>query len=346
MTLLDDICNASREACPRIVLSEGADPRVIEAALRAKADGLATPVLVGNEQDIRDQLAKQNGLDQFEVHDPFTSKKLDEFAAAYFELRRHRGVSADDALKAMQTGLGFAAMMVRRGDADGTIGGAVATTAETVRTALQIISKADDVDVVSSCFLMLLKEPFQRPVVFADCGLIMQPTSQELANIAIASAKSLKALAGQEPRVAMLSFSTMGSADPDAHESINRIRKAIELIKERAPDLVVDGEIQFDAAIIPEIAARKAPSSVLQGDANVFVFPSLSAGNLGYKIAERIGGAIALGPILQGLAHPANDLSRGCSAQDVYQMIAITGAQAASLKNADGADEERRARVR
>jgi len=334
MTLLDDICDVSRTACPRIILSEGEDSRIVEAARKATLDGLARMLLVGNEGTVRSLLSGVEGADKIEIHDPNTSDKLEAYTEAYFELRKHKGVDIKKARSVMQTGLGFAAMMLRQGDADGTIGGAVATTTDTVRAALQIIGKAPDAEVVSSYFLMLLREPFSRPVVFADCGLIMQPTSEELANIAIASAQSLQALTEQEPRVAMLSFSTMGSVRADAHESINRIRTAVAMIQEREPGLIVDGEIQFDAAIVPDIAGTKAPDSVLQGHANVFVFPSLSAGNIGYKIAQRLGGATALGPILQGLAHPANDLSRGCSSQDVYQMIAITGALAAAQINA------------
>lgn len=334
MSVLEDICEVSRKASPRISLSEGDDPRIIEAALRAAGDKLARVQLIGPEAKIRDQLGGKGDDDRIEVHDPATAPALKDYAEAYFELRKAKGVDLEKAHAAMTSQLGFAAMMVRLGDSDGTIGGAVATTADTVRTALQIIGKAPDADVVSSCFLMLLKEPFNRPVIFADCGLILQPTAEELASIATASAGTLRAMTEEEPRIAMLSFSTLGSVPAAAHESIDRIHTAIGLIKERAPDLIVDGEIQFDAAIIPDVHGKKAPDSVLEGHANVFVFPSLSAGNIGYKIAHRIGGATALGPILQGLAHPANDLSRGCSAEDVYQMIAITGAQAAAGMNA------------
>ncbi|MCH9806330.1 MAG: phosphate acetyltransferase [Alphaproteobacteria bacterium] len=330
MTLLDEICAISRAASPRIVLSEGEDARVIEAALQATTDGLAKMVLIGDDWVIRSQLTGKDGGDGIEIIDPRSSDKLDAYTQAYFELRKHKGVDLEKARGVMQGGLGFAAMMVRQGDADGTIGGAVATTADTVRTALQVVGKAPDATVVSSCFIMVLKEPFDRPVAFGDCALNIQPSSEELASIAIASAQTLKAVTGVEPRVALLSFSTAGSASVDAHESIGRIRGGVEIIKQRQPDLIVDGEIQFDAAIIPAIAERKAPDSAVQGQANVFVFPDLSAGNIGYKIAERVGGAMALGPILQGLARPANDLSRGCSVQDIYQLIAITGAQAAA----------------
>lgn len=331
MTLLDDIADASRAASPRIVLSEGEDPRIVEAALKASQSGLARIQLVGSQEKITD-LIGSSGVDAgIEIHDPETSDKFGSYADAYHNLRKHKGVDLETARKAMRSPLNFAAMMVRQGDADGTIGGAVATTADTVRAALQIIGRAPGVDVVSSYFLMLLAEPFSRPVIFADCGLIMQPSAQELASIAIASSQSLTALTGLEPRIALLSFSTMGSVPANAHESLERIQSAKAIINERVPGLIVDGELQFDAAIIPDVAAKKAPGSVLNGDANIFVFPSLSAGNIGYKIAQRLGGATALGPILQGLAHPANDLSRGCTADDVFQMIAITGAQAGTI---------------
>lgn len=247
-------------------------------------------------------------------------------------MRKHKGVSENTALATVSTPLGFAAMMVRQRDADGTIGGAVETTTNVVRTALQIIGRAPDVDTVSSYFLMLI-DGGTRPIIFADCGLVLQPTAPELASIAIASARSLTAMTGLEPKVAMLSFSTKGSVPTGAHESLGRIAEAMEMVQTKAPDLAIDGELQFDAALLPEIAERKAPDSPVAGAANVFVFPSLSAGNIGYKIAQRIGGATALGPILQGLAKPANDLSRGCSAEDIYQMIAITGAQAAAAKD-------------
>lgn len=326
MTILDDIAGACRKARPRIVLSEGEDPRVIEAARRAGQDRLARITLLGDPRIITATLGEAPGIS---VIDPSASDKLDDYVEAFIHLRKHKGIDPDFARRVVSAPLGFAAMMVREGDADGTVGGATHTTSDVVRTALQIIGREDGVQTVSSCFLMLLKEPFKRPVVFADCGLVLQPTAEELASIAMASARSLTALTGLEPRVAMLSFSTMGSVPAGAHESLGRIGRAIEIVRAHDPDLIIDGEIQFDAAIMADVAAAKAPESPLEGQANVFVFPSLSAGNIGYKIAQRIGGATALGPILQGMKNPANDLSRGCSSDDVYLMISITGAQAA-----------------
>ncbi len=325
MTGIDDIIAASKAAAPRIVLSEGEDVRVAQAAARAQADGLAEVIIVGDASKIA--ALEVDGLDRVEIADPATSERLEDYSAAYHELRKHKGVDAVVARKAMQSPLGFAAMMVRQGDADGTIGGAVATTGETVRTALQIVGMAPDSKIVSSFFLMLLAAPYHRPVVFADCGLVIEPNAAELAEIAIASSTSFTALTGQTPRAAMLSFSTKGSAKAP---SIDRTTEALEMVRAKAPSLAIDGELQFDAAFVPDVAARKAPGSPIEGAANVFIFPNLDAGNIGYKIAQRLGGATALGPILQGLAKPANDLSRGCSADDVYQMIAVTGAQAAA----------------
>lgn len=323
MSVIETIAAASRRAQPRIVLPEGDDARVVAAARRAAEDGLAAITLLGPDA------ARPHDLGKVDWIDPAQSPKLDAYADAFYQLRKAKGMEPDRARQAMQTTLGYAAMMVRCGDADGTLGGAVATTSDVVRTALQVIGKGEGVETVSSYFLMLLPEPHNRPVVFADCGLVLQPTAEELASIALASSTSLTALTGLTPRVAMLSFSTKGSVPSAAHESLGRIADAIARVRAAEPDLIIDGELQFDAAIVPEVADAKAPGSPVAGAANVFVFPSLSAGNLGYKIAQRIGGAVALGPILQGLAKPANDLSRGCTVEDIVQMIAITGAQTA-----------------
>ncbi len=323
MGVIDDIIATSRKARPHIVLSEGDDPRVLQAGIRAAADGIARITLVGG-----------NGGPGVEVVEPETDPRRPEYAERLFERRKHKGISHDFAELAVTGRLGFAATMVAAGDADGTLGGAVETTSDVVRTALQVIGKAPGVDVVSSYFLMLLGPPHDRPVVFSDCGLILQPTTEELASIALASAQSLTSLTGLTPQVVFLSFSTKGSVPQRAHESLERIQAALAIVKDRAPELAVDGELQFDAAMDPDTAARKAPESPVEGQANVFVFPSLSAGNIGYKIAQRLGGAVALGPILQGLARPANDLSRGATEDDIYQMIAITGTQAAANSGA------------
>ncbi len=327
MSGIDNIIAASKAVRPRIVLAEGEDARVAKAAVRAQQDGLAEAVIVGDRVKIA--ALGVADVDQVEIADPATSDRLDAYSAAYHQLRKHKGVDEASARQAMLSPLGYAAMMVRQGDADGTIGGAVATTGETVRTALQIVGMAPGNRIVSSFFLMLLAAPYHRPVVFADCGLVIEPSAAELAEIAIASSASFTALTGETPKAAMLSFSTKGSAKAP---SIDRTAEALELVRANAPDLAIDGELQFDAAFVPDVAARKAPGSPIEGAANVFVFPNLDAGNIGYKIAQRLGGATALGPILQGLAKPANDLSRGCSSDDVYQMIAVTGAQAAAQR--------------
>ncbi len=331
MKPLQNIVAAARRAPKRIVLSEGEDPRIAEGAARAFRDRVANPILVGRNAVVEARLAAcgANPAD-FEIVDPTTDSRVAGYAAAYHELRKHKGVDEARARATMNEPLVFAAMMVREGDADGTVGGAVSTTADTVRAALQIIGRAPGISVVSSFFLIILCEPHhakQGALLFADCGLIVEPTVEELAQIAISSAGSFQTLIGETPRIALLSFSTAGSA---RHDRITHVVDATDRVCAERPDLMVEGELQFDAAFVPRVAAAKAPDSKLEGNANVFIFPNLEAANIGYKIAERIGGATALGPVLQGLAKPANDLSRGCSAEDVYHLIAITGVQASS----------------
>lgn len=329
MKPLDDIVARAKTICPRIVLPESEDPRVIAGAARAQADGLARPVLLGRSKRIA-TLLSEAGYDPsaFETLDPATAAQADGYAAAYLDLRRHKGVSEAAAARAMADPMTFAAMMVRAGDAQGTVGGAVATTADTVRAALQIIGRAPGVTTVSSFFLMMLCEPHHATrgaLVFADCGLIVEPTVDELAAIAIASADSYRALTNATPRVAMLSFSTSGSA---RHPRVQHVLDATERVHAARPDIMIHGDLQFDAAFVPEISEAKAKTSPLKGLANVLVFPNLDSANIGYKIAQRIGQAKAIGPILQGLARPANDLSRGCNAEDVYHLIAVTAVQA------------------
>ncbi len=329
MNALEIIVANARRNPKCIVLSEGEDPRVAEGAVRAARERIAQPVLIGNRRRIEDALARLDAADVCGIVDPDTSEKFDDYARAFLKHRGEKLADLDEARKALADPLFFAAMMVRQGDADGTVGGAVNTTSKTVRVALQVIGPAPGVKTVSSLFLMILDQDYHKKkgsFIFSDCGLVVEPTSGQLADIAISSAASYHALAGDVPRIAFLSFSTKGSA---GHQRVDHVCEALARLKSIRPDLIADGELQFDAAFVPEIARAKAPGSELGGNANVLIFPNLEAGNIGYKIAERIGGATAIGPILQGLAKPANDLSRGCSATDVFHAIAVTTVQAA-----------------
>ncbi|UWP99366.1 phosphate acetyltransferase [Aliiroseovarius crassostreae] len=321
--------NAARSRF-RIVLSEGADPRVVAAALIAERDGIARMILIGAQEEVEAELSRQNAPKDhgITVFDPQTSSLLPELASLYHHLRAHKGISAEEALSIAQDPHVFAALLVKSGRADGTVGGAVATTADIVRTAIQVIGPAPGSRLISSFFLMLFcadHHARKGAHIFADSGLVVDPNAEEMAQIAAASAASFEALTGEVARVAMLSFSTHGSAQ---HNSVSKVVTATELARNANPKLLIDGELQFDAAFDPDVAEKKAELSPLKGEANVFIFPNLESGNIAYKIAQRIGGAIAIGPILQGLAKPANDLSRGCSAEDVLHMIAVTAAQA------------------
>lgn len=317
MKPLERIFQTARATQRHIILPEGDDPRVAEAAARIVEQGLARISLM-NGPDLPGVTAIR----------PAEAPDLADLAEHWYQMRKAKGMTPEVALAEMRDPIRQAAMRVRLGQADGTVGGAVATTADTVRAALQEIGKAPDAGIVSSFFLMLACEnstPVKGGMLFADCGLVIDPNAQELAAIARSTADSCRRVLGEEPRVALLSFSTAGSAQ---HHSINKIREALELIRAAEPDLEVDGELQFDAALDDEIRAKKAPNSPLKGRPNVFIFPDLASGNIGYKIAQRLGGLSAIGPILQGLAKPANDLSRGCNVDDIIAATAITALQA------------------
>ncbi|MEL6585122.1 MAG: phosphotransacetylase [Pseudomonadota bacterium] len=310
-------------AAPRhLVLPEGTDPRIQDAAAIAVSEGLAQVTLLAPEGT-----AMPSGVT---LEDPTKSIRRDAMRDAFLKARAKKNPSPDQADAAISDPFVWAALMVREGWADGTIGGAVATTSHTVRAALQMIGTAPGAPLVSSYFLMVLPDTHPtRPgagIIFSDCGLVIDPSPTELAAIARQSAASARALLGEDPKVALLSFSTKGSAK---HAAVDKVTEALAQLSD-AP-FAVDGELQFDTAFDAGVAARKAPDGNVAGAANVFVFPDLNAGNIGYKIAQRIGGAMAIGPALQGLAKPANDLSRGCTAQDVVEMMLITSAQATAL---------------
>ncbi len=313
-----------------IALSEGADPRVVRAAATAARDQIARIILVGAHDAVAKALAAADGAPDgaITIHDPKNSTLSEDFAKSLHELRKHKGMTPEIAQRAMRDPLTYAAMLVRTGHADGTVGGAVRTTADVVRTALQVIGKAPGTAMVSSFFLMVLDGSDTGPartLIFSDCALVVDPDAKAMANIALASAQSFEALVGDTPLVAMLSFSTKGSA---RHARVTKVRKAVQIARAAHPNLSLDGELQFDAAFDARVATAKAPGSQVAGQANVFIFPNLDAGNIGYKIAQRIGGATAIGPVLQGLARPANDLSRGCTESDVLHMIGVTAVQA------------------
>ena len=304
-----------------IVLPEGEDPRTIEAAKKIVEEGLANLVILGNPDEIK--------IDGVTVIDPRTAEKKQAYAEKFAELRAKKGVTLPEALEQMNDATYFGTMMVKMGDADGLVSGACHSTANTLRPALQILKTAPGTKLVSAFFIMCTKSPefgADGTLLFADCGLNINPNADELSEIALASAESWKAfMPGVDPKVAMLSFSTMGSAKGDVP---TKVQEAVKLANEKNPELALDGDLQLDAALVQSVADLKAPQSKVAGNANILVFPDLEAGNIGYKLVQRFGGAEAYGPVLQGIAKPVNDLSRGCSADDIVGVVAITAVQA------------------
>ncbi len=326
--ILDEIKLKAKALQKTIVLCEGEDSRVVKAAADATKEGVAKIVLLGDEQSIK-AANPDIDLTGVTIVNPLTSEKLSAYNAKLCELRAAKGMTSEQAAKLLADGTYFGAMMLKMGDVDGLVSGACHSTANTLRPGLQIIKTAPGVSSVSSFNLMICPPQGNQycpdgMVFFADCGLNPTYTSEGLAECAIATANSAKAIAGIEPKVAMLSFSTKGSAK---HDNVTMVAEAVKIAKEKAPELKLDGELQFDAAIVPSVAKLKAPDSDVAGQANVFIFPDLQAGNIGYKIAERLGGFMAVGPICQGFAKPLNDLSRGCKSDDIVAAVAITALQ-------------------
>lgn len=333
MSFIDEIKNKAKQNIKTIILTESEDKRVLEAAQKVKSEGFAKIILIGKELEAT-KLAKENNIDisGIEIIDPEKSEKFEEYANAFYELRKAKGITIEDARRIVKDNMYFGTMMVKLGDADGLVSGACHSTANTLRPALQILKTAPGTKLVSAFFLMVVPncEYGENGIfVFGDSGLVENPTPEELSEIAISSSKSFKQLTGKEPKVAMLSYSTYGSAHSELTE---KVIEGTKLLKEKMPDLICDGELQLDAAIIPEIAASKAPGSPVKGEANTLIFPNLDAGNIGYKLVQRLAKAEAYGPLCQGIAKPVNDLSRGCNSDDIAGVVAITAVQAADAE--------------
>lgn len=333
MSLLDEIKSKAAARNKTIVLCEGEDERVVRAAAQITKEGIAKIVLIGNAAECK-KVAPDADLTGVTLIDPLTSDKTEEYARILYEARKAKGMTEEQAKEQAKDRTMYGALMLKAGDVDGYVSGACHSTANTLRPGLQVVKTAAGIKTVSSCFIMIAPDksnPYNPDgvAVFADCAINIEPTAEQLADIAITSAKTAKDIAGIEPRVAMLSFSTKGSGNDDKFtQSVPKVQQATALAKAAAPELKLDGEFQFDAAVAPEVGKLKAPDSKVAGNANVFVFPNINAGNIGYKIAQRFGGYMAIGPVCQGFAKPLNDLSRGCNVDDIVATVAVTALQA------------------
>ncbi len=331
MTLIEKIIARAQANKQRIVLPESMEERTLTAADRALADGLAQIILIGNKEEIFALANKLNlsHIDRATIIDPATSEKTEEYAQLLYELRKKKGMTLEEARKKVLDPLYFGCLIIKSGDADGQISGALSTTGDTLRPALQIIKCAPGITCVSGAMLLITQTPEYGEdgvLVVGDVAVTPMPDAQQLSQIAVCTAQTARSVAGfEEPRVAMLSFSTKGSA---SHEVVDKVVEATRLAHEMDASLQIDGELQADAALVPSVGQKKAPGSEIAGKANVLVFPCLEVGNIAYKLVQRLGRADAIGPILQGIARPVNDLSRGCSIDDIYKMIAITACQA------------------
>ena len=335
MTLIESIIARAKSNKQRIVLPESLEERTLTAADMALADGIAEIILIGNPEEIF-ALAEKLGLkniDKATIIDPATSEKTAEYANLLYELRKNKGMTPEKAAQQVLDPLYFGCLIIKNGDADGQISGALSTTGETLRPALQIIKCAPGISCISGAMLMITQTPEYGEngvLVVGDVAVTPMPDASQLAQIAVCTAQTAKSVAGfADPKVAMLSFSTMGSAK---HEVVDKVIEATKMARELDPALKVEGELQADAALVPSVGQKKAPGSEIAGHANVLVFPCLEVGNIAYKLVQRLGNADAIGPILQGIARPVNDLSRGCSVDDIYKMVAITACQAMDAK--------------
>lgn len=335
MALFDRLTKTAQENKQRIVLAEGTEPRTLTAADMIIRDGIADIILLGKPEEIKAKAAELSlsNIGKATIIDPTDTAFTEKYAQLFYELRKSKGITIEDARKTVLNPLYLGCLLIKNGDADGQVSGALHTTGDVLRAAFQVIKPKKGISVVSGAFLMMLPEgsPYgtDNILVFADCAVVPNPTAPELAQIAVSAAETAKCLAGIDPRVAILSFSTKGSAK---HEMVDKVIEATKIAHEMAPTIKLDGELQADAAIVPSVGKSKAPNSEIAGTANVLVFPSLEVGNICYKLVQRLGGVQAVGPFLQGLAKPVNDLSRGCSAEDIYKTIIVTCNQSISAK--------------